>query len=388
MYDLATGLRRRGWRVVLVHGPGRGAEPERFRAAFDAVSPMGQEARLLRGVEVIYTHKEGALEWLRAVGRGRRVCIAVHDHDMTCVRSHRYLPLTHEPCGVRPGLACVANGCVLVRDRGSKVGVGLRNPLRLLRNTRQMAGQAVLVAGSAYLRMTLVQAGVPAVRTMVIHPVPPDDTRPVTRPPVEPVVAFVGQLIRGKGLDVLIRAVARQPGVQLLVAGDGSGRAEAEALARKLDVQRRVEFLGALRPEEVSAVYDQARLLVVPSRWPEPFGMVGVEAMRRGRPVVGAWHGGIPEWLDDGETGMGFRPGDVEDLEHAMQTVLYGAEYEAMAERALASARTRFSYEAMLDRVEQVLGIGRAYPRAASTGDDRSPESGSSEPCRNVLNPG
>ena len=85
--------------------------------------------------------------------------------------------------------------------------------------------------------------------------------------------------------------------------------------------------------------------------------MIGVEAMRRGRVVVGARHGGIPEWLDDGVTGIAFQPGDVGELASALSRALFGSSYDSLAAVAHERAHARFSFARMLDAVEDVLGV-------------------------------
>jgi glycosyltransferase involved in cell wall biosynthesis len=102
-------------------------------------------------------------------------------------------------------------------------------------------------------------------------------------------------------------------------------------------------------------VLDGARVVVVPSRWPEPFGMVGIEAMRRGRPVVAAGHGGILDWLVDGVTGWTFRPGDASSLASVLTHAMHHPRYEAVAREASARAATHYGFERMLDQVEGLL---------------------------------
>jgi glycosyltransferase involved in cell wall biosynthesis len=165
---------------------------------------------------------------------------------------------------------------------------------------------------------------------------------------------FVGQILRGKGVDVAVRELAHLPRDTVLdVVGDGAQRGEVEALAAKL-APGRVRFHGYVSAEGVAPHYDAASVVVVPSRWPEPFGMIGVEAMRRGRPVVGADHGGIPEWLEHGTNGLLFEPGSSEGLAAAARALL--ADPEA-GDRAHAFARRRFPHE---DLVEGALAVLRA----------------------------
>ncbi len=357
VHDLAVGLRSRGHRVALAYTPHAGRHPDAYARAFDAVEPLDRSATLLRGARAVYAHKVDDEAWLDGVPRSARLTLAVHDHDFTCVRSHRYLPLTNTPCEREPGLTCAAHACVVVRCATARFGVTLRDPFALARRTRELARRAPLVACSAFIRRTLIETGVAAGRVRVLNPVPPEDNTPLVAATREPIIGFVGQIVRGKGLDLLIDAVARIPAATLVIAGAGSGLdAERRRIAR-LGLGGRIEVLGAIAPSDVRAVYDRVRVVAVPSRWPEPFGMIGVEAMRRGRVVVGARHGGIPEWLDDGVTGIAFRPGDVGDLTSALSGALFGSSYDALAGSARERADERFSFARMLDQVEDVLGV-------------------------------
>jgi glycogen(starch) synthase len=74
-------------------------------------------------------------------------------------------------------------------------------------------------------------------------------------------------------------------------------------------------------------------------------------------------HGGIPEWLDDGVTGVGFRPGDVGDLARAVREAASDARYATRAKAARERGRTELSFERMVDRVEALLGVATAGPR-------------------------
>jgi glycosyltransferase involved in cell wall biosynthesis len=162
---------------------------------------------------------------------------------------------------------------------------------------------------------------------------------------------------------LLLRALVLVPEARLVVAGSGGALEAEQARVRELGLTERVELLGPVPPEEVREVYDRVRVLVVPSRWPEPFGMIGVEAMRRGRVTVGAMHGGIPEWLDDGVTGVGFRPGDVADLARAVREATSDGRYATRAKAAIERGRTELSFGRMVDRVESLLGVAPAGPR-------------------------
>jgi glycosyltransferase involved in cell wall biosynthesis len=127
------------------------------------------------------------------------------------------------------------------------------------------------------------------------------DLRP---PPGDGGVCFAGRLTKLKGPDLLLEAVARSRRVtHLEVVGDGYHREALTMLARRLGIASRVTFSGWLDAGATRLAMRAADLVAVPSIWPEPFGIVGLEAMASSRGVIASGSGGIPEWLKDNETG-------------------------------------------------------------------------------------
>ncbi len=359
-HDLARGLAARGHEVTLLHGSATGRDPDDYARPFARVLPVEEAPGVCDALDVVYVQRAADVADLRPF-TGAPVLVATHDHDLTCVRSHRYLPVSLAPCHRAPGLACVTHGCIVVRDRrpSARLPVTLHSPFALRARLRRLALRAPMVACSRYVADHVVAAGVDPRRVHVVHPIPPEDDRPIVPRPTARRLLVVGQLLRGKGFDIAVRALARLPAdVTLTVAGDGPSRDSLEALASRV-APGRVRFTGWLSPDALGGLYDEARVVVVPSRWPEPFGMVGIEAMRRARPVVGADHGGIPEWLAPGRGGSRFTPGDDESLARAAGALLDDEEAGA---RALTEARERFPHARLLDGIETLLA--RLAPKA------------------------
>ena len=99
-----------------------------------------------------------------------------------------------------------------------------------------------------------------------------------------------------------------------------------------------------------------AKLVVVPSRWPEPFGMIGLEAMHYGRPVVAFRVGGIPDWLEHGVTGLLAPEQDTRALAQAIDQLLADPQLCAKFGAAAQSCvREKFSFDRYLDRLEMLL---------------------------------
>lgn len=170
----------------------------------------------------------------------------------------------------------------------------------------------------------------------------------------EPRLLCIGRLIPIKGHLVLLRALARArarvPGVTLDVAGRGPLGPALKAYARELGLGEAVRFLGFVSP--VEEAIERAAIVVVPSLG-EGFGMVALEAMERGRPVIASAVGGLPEIVADGETGLVVPPGDAEALADAIVALAGDLERAAAMGRAgRARALAEFTPERCADRIE------------------------------------
>jgi glycosyltransferase involved in cell wall biosynthesis len=170
----------------------------------------------------------------------------------------------------------------------------------------------------------------------------------------EPRLLCVGRLIPIKGHIVLLRALSearRQvPGLRLDIAGRGPLEPALRALAKELELEDAVRFLGHVSP--VQRAIEEAAVVVVPSLG-EGFGMVALEAMERARPVVAAEIGGLGELVEDGVTGLLVPPGEADALAAALVRLagdLPGA--AAMGEAGRRRALDHFLQERCTDRTE------------------------------------
>jgi glycosyltransferase involved in cell wall biosynthesis len=134
-------------------------------------------------------------------------------------------------------------------------------------------------------------------------------------------IVFAGRLVPSKGVDVLIRATA-EVDAELVICGDGRQQDELQSLAQRLGVASRIQFKGWMGAEELADELANASVLAVPSVWPEPFGIVGIEALAAGRPAIGSATGGIVDWLQDGVCGLQVAPGDADALALALGELL------------------------------------------------------------------
>lgn len=163
---------------------------------------------------------------------------------------------------------------------------------------------------------------------------------------------FVGDATPDKGVDVLLHAYRRLPSAPPLVCL-GRGLSQ-EFKSRPANVVQ----VGPVPHPSALAAFRRADLVVVPSIWPEPFGLTAVEAMSMGRPVIATTAGALPEIVGHRKTGLVVPSGDVEGLRSALMTLLEnGALRQRLGENAYRRSRD-FCASAVVPRFE------RAYERA------------------------
>ena len=192
------------------------------------------------------------------------------------------------------------------------------------------------------------------------------------RKPVGHRLLFVGRLVERKGAHVAIEAleVLKRKGreAHLTVVGDGPERDRLEALAGEKGVRAQIDFRGSVPAESVADAFAEADVFLMPALtdWKgeqEGFGLVLVEAMMSGVPVVASQSGGIPDVVTDEETGLLVPERDPEALAGAAARLLTDrALGRRLARSAAEDVRRRFAPEAIARRFEAV------YRRAAAVG--------------------
>ena len=181
-------------------------------------------------------------------------------------------------------------------------------------------------------------------------------------------ILFVGRFDRHKGGDLVVDAfslvASRRPDLKLVFVGpdrgfdDGRGASVGleEYLSKHvpdLSVRSRIETVGQLAYPEIESLRPQARITIVASRF-EVFGMVVVEALAFGCPVVAARTGGISEIVSHEESGLLFAPGDAADLAHQLEVALDQPDRSAaMGARGAADMNSRFGPAAVAERTKQ-----------------------------------
>lgn len=152
---------------------------------------------------------------------------------------------------------------------------------------------------------------------------------------------FVGRLVSDKGANLLLEAMALlKSKPSLTIAGDGPERADLEKQAAMLQLQS-IEFVGSQNSEQLANLLRQHQILVVPSRWREPLGIVALEGIACGCVVVGSAEGGLSEAI--GACGLTFPNGDAQALANALSRLLEDPSERERLRQNAASHLSRFA---------------------------------------------
>jgi len=136
-------------------------------------------------------------------------------------------------------------------------------------------------------------------------------------------IIYVGRLAQEKGLAHFIQMLRLiSCDFEAFIIGDGPQREECENLVKVSGLDKKVKFTGFLGRNELAKYFARTNVVVVPSIWPEPFCMVGLEAMVFAKPIVAYASGGIREWLEDGHNGYLVNRGDIESLARRVEDIL------------------------------------------------------------------
>lgn len=290
----------------------------------------------------------------------------VHDHDLCCPRRHKYYAHNATVCTRPIGPHCYLDAAFLVRDAKARFGFRYESIEAKRREMHRRKRLDLSIVASSFMQRELLSNGYPQERTPVLPlAIPQGRAGMRANPSGAPTVLYVGQLIRGKGVDVLLRALARiNVPFRAIIAGKGNAEEGLRKLSRELGLADRVEFAGWVENEGLARYYALSHIVAVPSRWPEPFGIVGLEAMRHGKPVVAFNVGGIPDWLTHEQTGLLVAPGDVGAYAVALQRLMLDRELSATLGTAGAvQVEKRFAFDTYIDRlVELLLPLSMSSP--------------------------
>ena len=215
-------------------------------------------------------------------------------------------------------------------------------------------GAGSFVFNSRYTLRRAREAGVDAPAMTVVHP--GIDNLFLKDAPARAWgwrLAYVGRIDRQKGIDTAVAALAHLPPEATLTVwgtGDDSYVTEMRSIAARLGAADRVSFEGFAAGERLRAAYADADAVVFPVRWNEPFGLVPLEAMGVGRPVVTTGRGGTAEFVRDGSNALVFEADDPRALAGSIERLARDESLRARLREEGRRTATRYSVMEFADR--------------------------------------
>jgi glycosyltransferase involved in cell wall biosynthesis len=301
------------------------------------------------GPDVVHLHQVDRPDLVQAMRASAPVVISAHVYS-ACTSGVYYFRPGHE-CTRAHGPACafnlLARGCAHTYNP-KPLPTRYRNASRRVQALRHAD---LVVSYSSAVDRHLAANGL--MRRQIVPFPATIAPRPGSGHATRRRVVFAGRIVHQKGVSVLIRA-AREVDAEFVICGEGRQLPAMRRLARHSGVHDRISFTGWLSSERLADEFANASVVVVPSLWPEPFGLVGIEALAAGRPVIASATGGIEDWLDDGVSGLCVKPGDVGELARALNQLLADPDRQrAMGIAGREAVNERFSparhVAAMLD---------------------------------------
>lgn len=347
-----------------VDGPSVAVEPHRIDEAFAGLRAWRADVCFSNNMMRLDVERRALDEW--------PVVKFMHGYAGTCVsglKTHAFPGRT--ACSRTLGPACLA--LYGPRHCGALTPRAMVGGYRWARGQQRLLSRyAAVVVASDHMAEEFERHGAPADRIAML-PLFPSLTVSAPASAPDNGVLFLGRMTDLKGGDLLIRAVSRaakdlKRSIPLVMAGDGPQRRAWERLASHEHVD--AQFPGWLDADSRIAALRRAWVLAVPSVWPEPFGLVGLEAAAMGVPAVAFDTGGIRQWLRDGVSGLLVPPaGSHTALAAALARLLDDRGLrDRLSVGALTTAR-EMSLDAHAGALERVLQD--AAGRAPSPGHER-----------------
>lgn len=305
-------------------------------------------------------HLHGA-ELLTELRNECPVIYTLHNHNSYCPSGTKYLSINHLCCE-----RTMSNfGCIW----GHLVdGCGSRRPQNILKNIQRSNWEleilkrlkVKIIANSDYVRGWLIKNGLPPTKIVTLHcgvSKPQTTLEPLTQTIHQNQrILFVGRIVPDKGLEWLLQALTlTEQNIHLDIAGEGWDRPRMEKLAKRLEVQQRITWHGWCDHQKLDVLYQQCFCVIFPSVWPEPAGLITLEAYARYRPVIASAVGGIPEHIHPEVTGSLVQANEIKQLAAAINELADNyPKARRMGEQGYALFQEKFTMDIHVRKLQKI----------------------------------
>ena len=322
IYDSARLLSGHGFEVSGLFEQTSGRDTDTFLKVFRKIySPADIDALDGSEFDIAFVHKVTDPIMLRKIRRKFMTIVFVHDHDYYCLRKHKYFPFRRINCHLpfNPVYCSFCSGLV-ERENNHFKFIKLCRRITLIREIKKCNAFAVI---SGYMRDNLLMNGFSEKSIYKLYPYRhlKESVFREGHKDGPPVILYVGQLVRGKGVDLLLMALARLDiAFKAYIVGGNNDEEYLKKISSGLGLDDKVIFTGW--QSNPDAYFEKADVVVFPSRWQEPFGLVGIEAFSFRLPVVAFDIGGVSEWLTDNHNGILVPEKDIDGMAEGIKRLL------------------------------------------------------------------
>lgn len=240
----------------------------------------------------------------------------VHDFFHCCPTLLKMFPdktICQKPFGIQ----CFKGGCISAKSINN-----LQKFKTSCLNRNAMKSFKKLLVTTEFMRETLINEGFNENSVQEI-PLFVKDWKCNTEYPSDHIIVYAGRLAEEKGVLHFIHMLkALSVNYKAFIIGDGPQSEECKNLVKTMGLADRVQFTGFLSRNSIKDYFNRSSIIVIPSLWPEPFCLVGIEAMECARPVVAYGVGGIFSWLKDSYNGFIVPRGDIQGLAKRVESLL------------------------------------------------------------------
>ena len=285
----------------------------------------------------------------------------LHNHCSYCPSGTKYLANRQQKCDRNMHLlGCtwghLVDGCG--SRRPEKIWQNWQSSYDFLSNAKKI--NIPIIANSNYVRKQIINNGLSPHRVITLHCGVKQPKYPTTSLTKEihqnQRILFVGRIVPDKGIEWLLKALAKtNPNIHLDIAGEGWIKSKMEKLAKKIGLNERITWHGWCNKDKLETLYQQCLAVVFPSLWPEPAGLVTLEAYAHYRPIIASSIGGIPEYVQNSKTGILITPNHIQNLADAINELATNYhKSRLMGEQGQEWFQQEFSLDLHIHKLEKI----------------------------------
>lgn len=274
--------------------------------------------------DVVYLHKIDNLHVIQFCSRSFATFFYMHGYRYICPGTEKYFIRQEKICKKNFGLQCLFYPYLKMCNTRRPDRV-LKSFYKVLKAKEALKNIHIIVA-SNYVRERFIQEGFNGTRISVI-PCFTSLPKKFGNSNNPKKILYLGRIAEVKGVNHLLKALALvESDYEVTITGAGKNLGYLRNLALHLKIDEKVKFVGWANRKQRDELLKNCAFVVMPSLWPECFGIVGIEAMAFGKPIVAYNVGGISDWLEDGENGFLVTQGDYEELAEKIDFLLSNPE--------------------------------------------------------------